>query len=112
MDRYKHFIHLETCRHPLVHFQVLFSAVQSTSALLVQHLPCGEVPHAVLEADLAQLVVVGHEVPEGLDLLRFCLLRVHDDTDQGLINLWNSGHVMRECSQTHKPSGNEALTSL
>ena len=43
----------------------LFCAVQSAGALLIQHLPCGEVPHAVVEADLTQLVVIGHEVPEG-----------------------------------------------
>ena len=80
-----HASHLESCRYSLIHFQVLFCAIQSTGALLVQHLPCGEVPHAIVEADLAELVVIGHEVPEGLDLLHLCLLLGVHDIDQGLI---------------------------
>ena len=116
LESSNNWVHLESCRHPLIHLKVLFSTVQSTSALLVQHFPCGEIPHTVIEADLAELVVIGHEVPEGLNLLHLCLLLgfVHD-TDQDLI-LWNKGFVMRVCSQvwlsqTHKPRGNEALTS-
>ena len=84
-------MYLKPRRHPLIHFQVLFCTVQGTSAFLVQHFPSGKVPDTVIEADLTELVVVGHEVPKGLDLLHFSL-GVHVN-DQGLI-FWSGEHVM------------------
>ena len=89
-------MYLESGRDSLVHLEILLSTVESTVVLTVEDLPGGEVPDAVAETGLAQLVVVGHEVPEGLDLLHLCLLLGVHDTDQGLI-LWNSGYVMRVC---------------
>ena len=80
-------LYLKPRRHPLIHFQVLFCTVQGASAFLVQHFPGGKVPDTVIEADLTELVVVGHEVPKRLDLLHFSL-GVHDN-DQGLI-FWSS----------------------
>ena len=80
-------LYLKPRRHPLIHFQVLFCTVQGASAFLVQHFPGGKVPDTVIEADLTELVVVGHEVPKRLDLLHFSL-GVHDN-DRGLI-FWSS----------------------
>ena len=54
---------------PLVHLEVLLGAVERAVCLLPGDGPRGEVPHAVAEANLAQLVVVGQEVLEGADLL-------------------------------------------
>ena len=51
-------LNLKPCRHPLIHFQVLFGTIQGTSAFLVQHFPSGKVPDTVIEADLTELVVV------------------------------------------------------
>ena len=59
---------LEPSRNSLVHLQVLLGAVHGANLLLLADLPVGEVPNAVAEADLAQLVVVGQEIAEGLDL--------------------------------------------
>ena len=59
---------LEPSRNSLVHLQVLLGAVHGANLLLLADFPVGEVPNAVAEADLAQLVVVGQEVAEGLDL--------------------------------------------
>ena len=72
-------VYLKPGRDSLIHFQVLLGAVHGTVILLLADLAVGEVPDAVAEAELAQLVVVGQKVAEGFDL--FCVrgrcIRVH-----------------------------------
>ena len=60
---------LEPGRDPLVHLEVLLGAVECARVLSPGHFPRREVPDAVVETDLAQLVVVGQKVLEGPDLL-------------------------------------------